>query len=138
MKVFVDSSVFFTAVNSPTGGSAKIFSLAGKKFNLFTSEVVLAEVERNVRKKLPRQSLERFFLLVEKIKIIKQKPKKPLIAQAEKAIVKKDAVILAQAKQAKAKVLLTLDRKHFFTEKVGKFIKPCKLKTPKDLLSVAS
>ncbi|GAI34844.1 unnamed protein product, partial [marine sediment metagenome] len=69
-KVFVDSSVFFTAVNSPTGGSAKVFSLTSR-FNLFVSLVVLAEVERNVRNKLTDQALERFFMLTKKTKILR-------------------------------------------------------------------
>lgn len=133
-KVFVDSSVFFTAVNSPTGGSAKIFSLSPKEFNLIASPLVLTEVERNVRKKLPEQSLERFFLLIEKVRIIKQKPDKKLINKAKKAIVEKDAVILAEAKQAKTDFLITLDKKHFFTKKAKNFVKPCQIVTPKMLL----
>jgi len=134
-KLFVDSSVFFTAVNSLSGGSAKIFSLSSKKFNLIVSPVVLTEVERNVRKKLPTQSLNRFFLLVEKVKIYKQKPDKNLIKKAQKAIVKKDALISAEAKQAKVDYLATLDKKHFFTKKAKLFVKPCKIATPKMLLT---
>jgi predicted nucleic acid-binding protein len=132
--VFVDSSVFFTAVNSPTGGSAKVFSLSPQTFDLIVSPVVLTEVERNVRKKLPEQSLERLFLLVDKVKIVKQKPDESLIKKAKRAIVEKDAVILAEAKQAKSDYLITLDKKHFFTEKAKNFVKPCQIVTPKMLL----
>jgi len=132
-KVFVDSSVLFTAVNSPTGGSAKLFTLTSVQ--LVTSTLVLTEVERNVRKKLHDYHLSRFFMLVTQLKIITQKPKIPLIKKAQKAIVEKDAVILAEAKQAKADILVTLDRKHFFTESARNFLRPKKICTPKMILS---
>ncbi len=64
-KIFLDSSVLFTAVNSPTGGSAKLFTL--KNIKLTTSKLVLTETERNIREKLESYHLERFFLLTEKL-----------------------------------------------------------------------
>ena len=133
-KVFLDSSVLFTAVNSPTGGSAKLFTL--QKILLTTSPYVLTEVERNIRKKLFKHHLERFFMLVAKLEIIEQKPDIKLIEKAKKAIVEKDAVILAEAKQAKADFLVTLDRNHFLTEKAKNFIKPVKIVTPKMLINL--
>jgi len=53
------------------------------------------------------------------------------ISKAKMVIVKKDAVILSQAKVSKSGCLFTLDRKHFLNEKVEKFIKPIKVITPK-------
>ncbi|OGE26872.1 hypothetical protein A3C26_03145 [Candidatus Daviesbacteria bacterium RIFCSPHIGHO2_02_FULL_39_12] len=133
-SVFLDSSVLFSAVNSPTGGSAKLFTF--KNIQLAASPVVLAETERNVRKKLPKYHLERFFLLVEKLAIISQIPCQKLIKKTEKIIVKKDAVILAEAKQAKTDSLVTFDIKHFFTEPVANFLKPKKVYTPKLLIEL--
>jgi predicted nucleic acid-binding protein len=133
-RVFLDFSVLFTAVNSPTGGSAKLFTL--KKIKLVTSSLVLTEVERNVRKKLQSYHLKRFFLLVKKIEIMRQEPNLPLIQKARKVIFEKDAVILAEAKMAKCDCLLTLDRKHFFTPKVTKFIRSQKIFTPKMLFDI--
>lgn len=129
---FLDSSVLFTAVNSPTGGSARLFTL--KKIKLVTSKLVLTEVERNVRQKLQNYHLGRFFLLVQKIEILDEKPNLGLIRKAEKAIVKKDAVILAEAKTAKGEFLITLDKKHFFTRQAVSFAKPKKVLTLKMLL----
>ncbi len=126
---FLDSSVLFTAVNSPTGGSAKLFTL--EKVKLIASWVVLAEVERNVQIKLQHYHLERFFMLTKKLIISKQLPNNKLITKAEKIIVKKDAMILAEAKQAKTNFLITLDRKHFLTTKIRSFLKPQKILTPK-------
>src|SRR3990167_3121948 len=95
---FLDSSVLFSAVNSPTGGSSKLFTLT--KIRLTTSPLVLAEVERNVREKLQNHHLNRFFMLVEKLKILDQKPNEKRILEARKVIAEKDAVILAEAKEA--------------------------------------
>lgn len=130
--VFLDSSVLFTAVNSPVGGSAKLFTL--KNIQLITSKIVLVEVERNVRKKLLDYHLERFFLLVDRIKILDIGLNKSDVEKAEKFIVKKDAVILSQAKASKSNFLLTLDKKHFLQEKAINYIKPTKILTPKDFL----
>jgi|SRR3989344_2024980 len=127
--VFVDSSVLFSAVNSPTGGSAKLFTT--KRVTLITSRVVLTETERNIREKLQKYHLERFFMLVGKMTINRQLPNKKLIEQAKKVIAEKDAVILAEAKRAKTRFLVTLDRKHFLTPAVGKFLQPQRVVTPK-------
>lgn len=130
-NVFVDSSVLFTAVNSPSGGSSKLF--ATPSYHLITSKIVLTEVERNIRKKLASYHLERFFLLVEKMKILSSSPSRHTIEKAKKVIVEKDAVIPAEAKYAKTDYLVTLDKKHFFTLPVIRFLKPAKIVTPKML-----
>lgn len=133
-RAFLDPSVLFTAVNSPTGGSARLFTL--KKIKLVTSSLVLTEVERNIYKKLQSYHLKRFFLLVKKIEILKQEPDFQLIQKAKKVIVKKDVVILAEAKMARCDCLITLDKKHFFTPKVIRFLKPKKILTPKMLFDI--
>ena len=132
VKVFLDSSVLFTAVNSPMGGSAKLFIL--KNIELMVSRIVLAEVERNVRKKLFSHHLERFFMLAERLVVLNQVPDEGLIKKAENVIVKKDSVILAEAKQAKVDYLVTLDRRHFLKPKVEEFLLPKKVVTPKMFL----
>ena len=133
-RIFLDSSVLFTAVNSPTGGSSKLFIL--RKVALCTSPVVLAEVERNVRNKLQKYHLTRWFMLVEKLFILDQMPEDVKIKQAKKVIVDKDAVILAEAKMSKCSILVTLDRKHFFTEKVRSFMRPMQIMTPKEVIEL--
>lgn len=133
-SVFVDSSVFFTATNSPTGGSAKLFTL--KSIKLVVSRVVLTETERNVRQKLESYHLARFFKLVAKTQILDQKPDLSLVKKAQKVIEEKDSVILAEAKQAKCDFLVTLDKKDFLNEKVAKFLKPKIALTPKGLIEL--
>lgn len=127
--VFLDSSVLFSAINSPTGGSAKLFVTKGLR--LITSRVVATEVERNVRKKLASYHLERMMLLMSQLAILPQPPSDKRIKQAKTVIVEKDAIILAEAKQSKADIIATLDKKHFFTQAVTDFVKPQKIMTPK-------
>lgn len=129
LTAFLDSSVLFSAVNSPIGGSAKIFTV--KKLSLIVSTLVLTEVERNIRDKLADYHLTRFFLLVDKLIILNRIPNQKQIESAKKVIVEKDAAILASAKLAKSQILLTLDQRHFLIPTVEKFMKPTEILTPK-------
>lgn len=129
---FLDSSVLFSAVNSPAGGSAKLFTL--KNLKLITSTLVLTEVERNIRRKLLSYHLERFFLLVENLEIIDRLPTKQQIRAAQRVIVEKDAIILASGIISKADFIVSLDRKHFLKESVIEYIKPQKVVIPKMLI----
>ena len=127
--VFLDSSVLFSAVNSPTGGSAKLFVFPQTK--LFVSKIVLHKVEKNVRAKLQNYHLDRLFMLVEKTSILEGIPKDNQIEDAKGVIAEKDAVILASVKNSKCDYLVTLDKKDFLQERVFEYIKPKKIVTPK-------
>lgn len=129
---FLDSSVLFSAVNSPSGGSAKLFTL--KDLKLVASTLVLTEVERNIREKLESYHLERFFLLVSDIDIISSVPTQVQIQKAQEFIAKKDAPILASFLTSKARFLITLDKKHFLIDSVESFVKPSRVVTPKMLI----
>lgn len=129
LNLFLDSSVLFTAVNSPIGGSAKLFTISNIK--LFASKIVLHEVEKNVRNKLHDYHLDRFFMLVDKLSIVDQIPSGKQILKAKKVIVEKDAMILTEAKNSNCDYLITLDKKDFLQENVFKFFKPKKILTPK-------
>ena len=133
-RIFLDSSVLFAAVNSPTGGSAKLFTL--KNVTLFVSPVVLAEVERNCRKKLQTYHLDRFFYLVSLCTNLDQQPESLHIKHAQKVIHEKDAVILAEVKQSKCVIVASLDTKHFFTKEARAFLKPTHIMTPKELIEL--
>lgn len=136
LKLFLDSSVLFTAVNSPMGGSSKLFTLTN--VSLYVSRIVLHEVEKNVRQKLASYNLDRFFMFVTKLNIITKIPTDTLIKKASKVIVEKDAVILAEAMSSNCDYLITLDKKDFLKEKVYKFIKPKKVLTPKMFFEIIS
>lgn len=74
-------------------------------------------------------------MLVEKLTIISQRPNDALISKAKKVIVKKDAVILAEARQARTDFLVALDIKHFFTPQAARFLHPKRISTPKMIIS---
>lgn len=73
-------------------------------------------------------------MLADQLEIIDQIPDEKLIAKAKEVIAEKDAVILAESKKAECDFLVTLDKKHFLTSQVSKFLKPKKALTPKQLL----
>ena len=129
LKIFLDSSVLFTAVNSSFGGSAKLFTLPDVK--LYVSRVVLQEVEKNVRKKLGEMYLERFFRLVEKLIIIDQLPSFKQIEKAKSVIADKDSVILAEYVNSRCTHLITLDKRDFLQDKVCRYVAPKIIWTPK-------
>jgi predicted nucleic acid-binding protein len=121
--------VLFTAVNSPFGGSAKLFTLNNTK--LFVSNIVLHEVEKNIRKKLAEVHLKRFFRLVDRVGVIEGIPSKQEIDRAKRVIVEKDAVILAEFKRSQCSYLITLDKRDFLQEEVFGFVEPKKILSPK-------
>ena len=133
-RIFLDSSVLFAAVNSPTGGSAKLFTF--KNITLFVSPLVLAEVERNCRKKLHTYHLDRFFYLVSLCVNLDQQPEECSIKKAQQAIHEKDAVILAEVKQNTCDIVVSLDIKHFFTKEARAFLKPTQIMTPKEVIEL--
>lgn len=128
-RIFLDSSVLFTAVNSSFGGSAKLFVI--DNVELYVSSVVLHEVERNVRSKLPSMYLDRFFNLVDKLKITRVMPSHKRIVAARKVIAQKDSVILAQFVESNCLVLLTLDKQDFLQVVVVDYVSPKRIMTPK-------
>lgn len=133
-KILLDSSVVFTAVNSPSGGSAKLFTIT--KIKLYTTPFILTEVERNVRKKLTSFHLKRFFLLAKNLELISDNPDPKIVRQAKKIIAEKDATILADAKRSQIDILVSLDQKDFLKVHVEKFLAPKKVMTPKSLIAI--
>lgn len=129
LKLFLDSSVLFSAVYSPVGGSAKLFSL--RNVTLCVSKIVLHEVEKNTRNKLDDLHLKRFFVLVKHLHIINKYPNELERQNAQKVIVEKDAVILSEAKLSKCNYLITLDKRDFLQDKVRNYLKPKQILTPK-------
>jgi len=129
LKLFLDSSVLFSAVYSPIDGSAKLFSF--KNVTLCVSKIVLHEVEKNTRQKLDNLHLRRFFMLVKHLHIVQKYPDDQEVQKARQVIVEKDATILSEAKLSNCKFLLTLDKKDFIQDKVREYIKPKQILTPK-------
>lgn len=139
-RVFLDANVYFSGSRSPSGGSAVILQLVRlKKLNLSATREVLHEAERNIRQKETMAARLRFYQLLSDAK-----PKMIEIDrdQAEKnfsnLINRKDTYVLEGAKKAKADFLVTLDKKHFFTQKVHEANLPFQIVFPGDLLQYLS
>jgi putative PIN family toxin of toxin-antitoxin system len=113
MRVFVDTSVLFSAVYSSTGFARDLLQLSlDDQIQLIVSQNVLAEVERNLQAKIP-EYLDRWrrFLNVLQLEIVADPPLEQ-VRLCEAYVVQKDAPIVAAAIIAKVDYLVTYDRKH--------------------------
>lgn len=134
LKLFLDANIFIAGSASPEGGSAIILQACKKSlFQAVTTELVLVETERNIRKKLDKKALNRFHKLVKEVGI-EIYPPAVTAHHYQKIIAPKDAHVLASAIESKCDYLITLDRRHFFTPKIQKTELPVKIIIPKDFI----
>jgi len=111
-RVFVDSSVFFSAVYSSTGHSSDLLTMSAVgEIVAVVSEFVITETRRNILELKPERIavLDR---ILNTANLEVKNPTKSNVAKAAHLIVLKDAPIIAAAKSAKVDMLVTLDRKH--------------------------
>lgn len=112
-KIFVDSSVLFSASYSKTGTAHDLVQLGiQKKINLFISDDVITEVTRNFTNKYPDR-----LIIVESFFAKSAFNETPSITQDDilataKYTALKDAPIVASALKADCTHLVTYDRKH--------------------------
>ena len=113
-RIFLDSSVLFSAVASATGGSRALIVLAELRMvRLVVSQLVFVEVERNLHRKAP-MLLADFAELRASIQWeIVPDPTTEQVQACLQVIVPKDAPILAAALAAKPYCLVTLDGRDF-------------------------
>ena len=110
-RIFIDSSVLFTAANSAKGHSRDLLLISATgKLTLVLSDFVLEETRRNLALTQPGLTvLERIHqeARIEIVSVTKQQ-----VQDAIRLIVPKDAPILAAAKAAKVDMLVSFDKKH--------------------------
>jgi predicted nucleic acid-binding protein len=119
LRVFLDTSVIFAAVLSPTGGARKLFHLAEAGiFRLIVGPTVLREADEVVRRKAPA-SLPVLAQLLDAGRV--ETSPTPTKAQVEKARqyvqYMPDARVLAEAIRAEPDWFVTHDKEHFLSEK---------------------
>lgn len=133
-KVFLDASVFIAASGSISGGSSLILEVCkGKYFTAVTTRKILQEAQKNIRKKLPSESLLQFYKEMGSLKLkIVDTPQD--LSEYDDVISARDQHVLAGAISGKASFLITLDRKHFFTEEIKNAKLPVTIMTPKEFL----
>lgn len=134
LKVFIDSSVFFAAVLSPSGGSFRIFREAkGRNIYIYVSQYVVDEVERELTERY-WDSLDRFrsFFIYFPI-VVNANPPLRFTNKYLSLLPPEDAPILSAAVNSGAIYLLTLDKKHFLIP-LNKIALPVKVVTPGDFI----
>lgn len=122
IKLFFDASVLIAAAHSPTGGSGYLLEACRRgRFKAVVTRLVLIEAERNIKTKLGEEDLLRFYQLLGPVDFIVEPPVSAReIADYSHLIEQKDAHVLAAAVKSGAQFLLTLDTKHFMTERLSK------------------
>lgn len=137
MKVFFDTSVIFSAIYSPSGGSSKLASfIRSEIITGITTQTVIEELEDNLYKlnetnpKIIHDFLkENNFLVRKSISLSEIEPYQTLVE-------KKDAHVIAGAILTNCDYLVTLDKKHLNNIKVKIKITQVKILSPKELLQI--
>ena len=135
LRVFLDTSVIFAAVLSPTGGARKLFLLGeAGVLHLVLGPTVLAECDEVIRRKAPASLPLLAQLLAAASVETSAVPTKKQIATAQSQVrYAPDARVLAEAISAKPEWFVTHDKEHFLRGR-GKIILPFEIGTPGDLL----
>ena len=135
LKIFLDTSVLFSAVLSPTGGARKLFHLAeAGLLQLIVGPAVLREADEVVRRKAP-VSLPLFAQLLEAGQVEICSAPTPRQIESARSLVTyiPDARVLAEAIRAEVDWFVTHDKEHFLKAKSSIKL-PFELGTPGDLL----
>jgi predicted nucleic acid-binding protein len=121
IKVFIDTSVLIAGLASVSGASATILDLGEARIvQLVISRQVLIEADRNLTAKLPKL-VNRFRSFLRHLSpVLVDDPSSTEIEAAASVIHLKDAPILAAAKKAQVDYLITLDKRHFLSGRIGK------------------
>ena len=122
--VFLDSSVLIAGVISQTGASSAILDLGeAGEIVIILSKGVLVETDRVFEKKFPGL-IGNFREFIKNLSpIIVEDPTTQEIREAEGVIDKDDALILAAAPKENIHYLVSLDIKHFHSNKVRQYLK---------------
>ncbi len=132
-RVFLDTSVLLSGLNSPFGASAFIISLFKlKKVIVVISPEVILEAKFAIEKKFPKLSaILQDFLLSEPEIIGKLIPKE--IQDAYKLIKSEDTPTLAAAVKSKPDFLITLDKRF---QKLAQSKVDLKILSPGDFIKI--
>jgi predicted nucleic acid-binding protein len=111
-RIFLDSSVLFSASYSKTGHAHDLVQMSAEgELMIVISNFVIGETRRNLAD-LKTQRVDEFEEILMRATIDVVHVPKEEIANATHLIVLKDAPIIAAAKIAKVDMLVSLDRKH--------------------------
>ena len=135
LKLFLDTSVLFSAVLSQTGGAPKLFHLGEVRLlQLIVGPTVLREADEVVRRKAPA-SLPLLAQLLEAGQVETRSTPTPKQIESARSQVAytPDARVLAEAICAEPDWFVTHDKEHFLKAKKGITLS-FEIGTPGDLL----
>ena len=134
-RIFLDTSVIFAAVLSPTGGARKLFLLGESGLmQLVVGPTVLRECQEVVQRKSPATLPTLAQLLASASLETSQAPTKKQIDTAEAYVqYVPDTRVLAEAILAKPDWFVTHDKEHFIKHR-SKINLPFEIGTPGDVL----
>jgi len=135
LRVFLDTSVLFAAILSPTGGSRRLFQLAeAGVLHLLVGPTVLREADEVVRRKAS-SSRPLLVQLLDAARVgTSLLPTKIQVESARQYVrYAPDARVLAEAICADPDWFITLDKKHFLNKK-REFRIGIAIGTPGDLI----
>jgi len=111
-RLFIDSSVLFSAANSKRGHSHDLVIMSARgEIVLLLSDYVLEETRRNLAL-LRKPKIDELEEIIKNAAIEIVVIDKAAILRAAEKVVLKDAPVIAAAKKAKPTMLVSLDKKH--------------------------
>lgn len=135
-RIFLDSSVLFSAAYSSRGHSHDLILMAAKgEIIIVISNFVLNETKRNLHASAPEAIpfLEQVF---DSISFEYIRPTKRDVIAAANHVTQKDAPIVSAAKKAKVDLLVTLDKKHLLGKPEIAAYAGMDVVTPKEAISL--
>jgi predicted nucleic acid-binding protein len=134
-RLFLDTSVIFAAVLSPSGGARKLFLLGeAGLMQLVVGPTVLRECQEVIQRKSPASLPILAQLMANASFETSQAPTQKQIDAAEAYVqYKPDARVLAEAMLAKPDWFVTHDKEHFLKHR-SKINLPFEIGTPGDVL----
>lgn len=135
--VFLDASVLFSALYSPTGGSyALITSIKNRLIRGITSQTVIEELYENItklgdttQKEIDDFIISHHILVCDHVTVDELTP---WIGKIEE----KDIHIVVGALSTSCHYLVTLDKKHLHNTQAQSLCKNIKIVNPKELLAI--
>jgi predicted nucleic acid-binding protein len=134
IRLFVDSSVLFSAAYSGTGYSRDILVMASRgEVTVVISDLVIEETRRNLLSFAPKEAAF-FDLIITSLPFEFVFPTTDEVREAAHISVVKDAPILAAAKKARVDFLVTLDRKHLLNKPELSSFSGMPIATPEEVI----
>ncbi|MCL5996071.1 MAG: PIN domain-containing protein [Chloroflexi bacterium] len=137
VDVFLDSSALIAGIISGQGAARALLLLGeDEKIILTVSEQVIAEVERNVARKVPKAlPFVREIILSANIRILRDPPNEEVQKHQDWIGHIADVPILVSARQANVDFLATLNPRHFLNDPEVAKRSGLRIGTPGDVLA---